>query len=127
VGLYIVVPVVIAQVRRNALLREGVKHFEQVVGKLGPVSVSALLLTLVLLVGFQGGAIIDQPLPIALLAVPILIQVVLNSGLAYWLNRLMGVQHCVAGPSALATSSSLRWLLPSVSLGSIRGGAGHRR
>lgn len=106
VGLYIVVPVVIAQVWRKALLRKGVKQFEQVVGRLGPFSISALLLTLVLLFAFQGEAIIDQPLVIALLAVPILIQVVLNSGLAYWLNRRMGVQHCVAGPSALIGASN---------------------
>lgn len=106
VGLYIVVPVVIAQVWRKALLRKGVKHFGQVVGKLGPLSISALLVTLVLLFAFQGEAIIDQPLVIALLAVPILIQVVLNSGLAYWLNRRMGVQHCVAGPSALIGASN---------------------
>ena len=106
VGLYIVVPVVIAQVWRKALLRKGVKHLEQAVGRLGPFSISALLLTLVLLFAFQGEAIIDQPLVIALLAVPILIQVVLNSGLAYWLNRRMGVQHCVAGPSALIGASN---------------------
>lgn len=106
VGLYIVVPVVIAQAWRKALLRKGVKHFESVVAKLGPLSISALLLTLVLLFAFQGEAILDQPLVIALLAVPILIQVVLNSGLAYWLNRRMGVQHCVAGPSALIGASN---------------------
>jgi ACR3 family arsenite transporter len=106
VGLYIVVPVVIAQVWRKALLRKGAKHFEAVVAKLGPYSISALLLTLVLLFAFQGEAIIDQPLVIALLAVPILIQVVMNSSLAYWLNRRMGVQHCVAGPSALIGASN---------------------
>lgn len=106
VGLYIVVPVVIAQAWRKALLRKGVKHFEAVVGRLGPLSISALLLTLVLLFAFQGEAILEQPLVIALLAVPILIQVVLNSGLAYWLNRRMGVQHCVAGPSALIGASN---------------------
>jgi ACR3 family arsenite transporter len=106
VGLYIVVPVVIAQVARKSLLRKGVRHFEQVVARLGPFSISALLLTLVLLFAFQGEAIIDQPLVIALLAVPILIQVILNSGLAYWLNRRLGVQHCVAGPSALIGASN---------------------
>jgi ACR3 family arsenite transporter len=106
VGLYIVVPVFIAQVWRKSLLRKGVKHFEAAVTRLGPLSMSALLLTLVLLFAFQGGAIIDQPLVIALLAVPILIQVVLNAGLAYWLNRRMGVQHCVAGPSALIGASN---------------------
>jgi ACR3 family arsenite transporter len=106
VALYIVVPVIISQVWRKALLAKGVQHFEALVAKLGPLSISALLLTLVLLFAFQGEAIIDQPLVIALLAVPILIQVVLNSGLAYWLNRRMGVQHCVAGPSALIGASN---------------------
>lgn len=106
VGLYIVVPVIIAQVWRKALLRRGVGHFQAVVAKLGPLSIAALLLTLVLLFAFQGEAILEQPLVIALLAVPILIQVVLNSGLAYWLNRKMGVAHCVAGPSALIGASN---------------------
>ncbi|WP_438999461.1 arsenic resistance protein, partial [Variovorax beijingensis] len=73
---------------------------------LGPWSISALLLTLVLLFAFQGEAIIRQPLVIALLAVPILIQVFLNSGLAYVLNRRLGVAHCVAGPSALIGASN---------------------
>lgn len=106
VGLYILIPVVIAQLWRKALLAQGAKHFEAVAGKLGPYSISALLLTLVLLFAFQGEAILDQPLVIALLAVPILIQVILNSALAYWLNRRMGVQHCVAGPSALIGASN---------------------
>jgi ACR3 family arsenite transporter len=106
VGLYIVVPVIIAQLWRRALLAKGTRHFETVVARLGPFSISALLLTLVLLFAFQGEAIIEQPLVIALLAVPILIQVVLNSGLAYWLNRRLGVQHCVAGPSALIGASN---------------------
>lgn len=106
VGLYIVVPVLIAQAWRRALLKRGVKHFERVVARLGPLSIAALLLTLVLLFAFQGEAILRQPLVIAVLAVPILVQVVLNSGLAYWLNRRMGVQHCVAGPSALIGASN---------------------
>ena len=106
VGLYIVVPVVIAQVWRKQLLSRGVDHFQAVVSRLGPFSIAALLLTLVLLFAFQGEAILQQPLVIALLAVPILIQVVFNSGLAYWLNRKMGVQHCVAGPSALIGASN---------------------
>lgn len=106
VGLYIVVPVTIAQAWRKSLLAQGVRHFEATVGKLGPLSMAALLLTLVLLFAFQGEAIIEQPLVIALLAVPILIQVILNSGLAYWLNRKMGVRHCVAGPSALIGASN---------------------
>jgi ACR3 family arsenite transporter len=106
VGLYIVVPVTISQVWRKALLRRGVGHFQATVAKLGPLSIAALLLTLVLLFAFQGEAILDQPLVIALLAVPILIQVVLNSGLAYVLNRKLGVKHCVAGPSALIGASN---------------------
>ena len=106
VGLYIVVPVIAAQLWRKALLARGVKHFEAVVARLGPLSISALLATLVLLFAFQGKALIEQPLVIALLAVPILLQVVLNSGLAYWLNRRLGVQHCVAGPSALIGASN---------------------
>ena len=96
----------ISQLWRKALLARSVAHFQDVVGKLGPFSILALLLTLVLLFAFQGEAILKQPLVIALLAVPILIQVVLNSGLAYWLNRKMGVQHCVAGPSALIGASN---------------------
>ncbi|NUZ08898.1 ACR3 family arsenite efflux transporter [Piscinibacter koreensis] len=106
VGLYIVVPVLIAQVWRKTLLKQGTSRFQSVVAKLGPISIAALLLTLVLLFAFQGEAILDQPLVIAILAVPILIQVVFNSGLAYWLNRKMGVQHCVAGPSALIGASN---------------------
>ncbi|MFD0666881.1 ACR3 family arsenite efflux transporter [Ramlibacter sp. MAHUQ-53] len=106
VGLYIVVPVVIAQAWRRALLARGTAHFEAVAARLGPFSISALLLTLVLLFAFQGEALLREPLVIALLAVPILLQVVLNSGLAYWLNRRFGVQHCVAGPSALIGASN---------------------
>lgn len=106
VGLYIVVPVIIAQLWRKQLLSRGTAHFQAVAARLGPFSIAALLLTLVLLFAFQGRAILEQPLVIALLAVPILIQVVLNSGLAYWLNRRMGVQHCVAGPSALIGASN---------------------
>ncbi|MGT2490321.1 ACR3 family arsenite efflux transporter [Cupriavidus basilensis] len=106
VALYIVVPVLISQVARKLLLKKGVGHFQRVVSKLGPYSISALLLTLVLLFAFQGKAIIDQPLVIALLAVPILIQVFFNSGLAYLLNRKLGVAHCVAGPSSLIGASN---------------------
>lgn len=106
VGLYIVIPVVLAQAWRKSLLGQGVQHFQVVASQLGPFSISALLLTLVLLFAFQGEAILKQPLVIALLAVPILIQVIVNSGLAYWLNRKLGVQHCVAGPSALIGASN---------------------
>jgi arsenite transporter len=106
VGLYIVVPVILSQLWRRQLLKRGGAHFQAIAAKLGPLSIAALLSTLVLLFAFQGDRIIEQPLVIALLAVPILIQVVLNSGLAYWLNRRMGVQHCIAGPSALIGASN---------------------
>ena len=106
VALYIVVPIAIAQGLRKRLLAQGLAHFHAVVSKLGPWSIAALLATLVLLFAFQGEAIIEQPLVIALLAVPILIQVILNSGLAYGLSRKMGVAHCVAGPSALIGASN---------------------
>jgi ACR3 family arsenite transporter len=106
VALYIVVPVVIAQLWRKALLRKGMPAFQAAVSRLGPWSISALLTTLILLFAFQGEQIVRQPLVIALLAVPIVVQVVLNSALAYWLNRQFGVQHCVAGPSALIGASN---------------------
>ncbi|MDM0044918.1 ACR3 family arsenite efflux transporter [Variovorax dokdonensis] len=106
VGLYIVVPVILSQLWRKALLRQGTAHFERVAARLGPFSIVALLMTLVLLFAFQGQAILEQPIVIALLAVPIFIQVVLNSGLAYVLNRKLGVKHCVAGPSALIGASN---------------------
>ncbi|MFZ6647807.1 ACR3 family arsenite efflux transporter [Undibacterium sp. TJN25] len=106
VGLYIVVPVMLAQGMRRALLSGGKAAFERKISTLGPYSIMALLLTLVLLFAFQGNAILAQPLVIALLAVPILIQVLFNSGLAYLLNRKLGVAHCVAGPSSLIGASN---------------------
>jgi len=106
VGLYIVVPVVLSQLLRGALLRRGPAHFDAVTARLGPLSIVALLATLVLLFAFQGTAILDQPLVIAMLAVPILIQVVFNAGLAYGLNRALGERHCIAGPSALIGASN---------------------
>ncbi|ALD90495.1 arsenite efflux pump ACR3 CMGI-7 [Cupriavidus gilardii CR3] len=106
VVLYIVIPVLIAQAIRKLLLARGEATYRRVTGALGPYSIAALLATLVLLFGFQGNAIVEQPLIILLLAVPILIQVVLNSGLAYFLNRKLGVAHCVAGPSALIGASN---------------------
>ena len=106
VGLYIVIPVLLAQVWRKLLLRDGEASFNATVQKIGPFSIGALLLTLVLLFAFQGKAILEQPLVIAMLAVPILIQVFFNSGLAYWLNRRLGVAHCVAGPSCLIGASN---------------------
>jgi len=106
VALYIVTPVIIAQVIRRMLLAKGEAALQGVLARLGPVSIAALLLTLVLLFGFQGEQIIAQPLVIALLAVPILIQVYFNAGLAYVLNRATGEAHCVAGPSALIGASN---------------------
>ncbi|ODU52427.1 MAG: arsenical-resistance protein [Lysobacteraceae bacterium SCN 69-48] len=107
VMLYIVVPVILAAIIRRAVLRKsGEQGLARLLHRLGPASLSALLLTLVLLFGFQGRQIVDKPLIIAMLAVPIVIQVYFNSGLAYWLNRKLGVAHCVAGPSALIGASN---------------------
>ncbi len=106
VVLYIVIPVIIAQLWRKALLAKGAEAFEAAMAKIGPWSIAALLLTLVLLFGFQGEAILRQPLVIALLAVPILIQVFFNSALAYWLNKRVGEKHDVACPSALIGASN---------------------
>jgi ACR3 family arsenite transporter len=107
VVLYIVVPVLVAQVlRRNVLASGGPGALASLLSKLQPLSLLALLATLVMLFGFQGKQILAQPLVIGLLAVPILIQVYFNAGLAYVLNRMAGEQHCVAGPSALIGASN---------------------
>ncbi|MFC2251510.1 ACR3 family arsenite efflux transporter [Labrys portucalensis] len=107
VGLYIVIPVMVAQwLRRRLLATGGQAGLDHFLARIGPLSLLALLATLVLLFGFQGKQIIAQPLVIALLAVPILIQVYFNAGLAYVLNRIAGEQHCVAGPSALIGASN---------------------
>jgi len=106
VVLYIVIPLALAQLWRKALLNKGPAHFDAVMAKIGPWSITALLATLVLLFAFQGRAIIEQPLVIALLAVPILIQVFFNASLAYWLNRQVGEKHSVACPSALIGASN---------------------
>lgn len=107
VVLYIVLPVIAAQVWRRSLLRSGGTHaLQRVLGRLGPVSLASLLLTLVLLFGFQGQQIVGQPLVILLLAVPILLQIYFNAGLAYLLNRRLGIEWCVAAPSALIGASN---------------------
>ena len=108
VVLYIVLPVIAAGLWRRWLLRDadGAERLRKVLARMHPVSLSALLITLLLLFGFQGGQIVARPLIILLLAVPILIQVYFNSGLAYWLNRKLGVAHCVAAPSALIGASN---------------------
>ena len=104
--LYIVIPVIVAQLWRRWLLAQGQARFDAVMARVGPWSTTALLATLVLLFAFQGRAILQQPLVIALLAVPILIQVFFNAGLAYWLNRALGESHSVACPSALIGASN---------------------
>jgi ACR3 family arsenite transporter len=107
VVLYIVVPVIAAQLWRRSLLNAGgAPALDRVLRTLGPISLASLLLTLVLLFGLQGQQIVAQPLVILLLAVPILVQVYFNAGLAYWLNRRLRVEWCVAAPSALIGASN---------------------
>ncbi|MGZ9112043.1 MAG: ACR3 family arsenite efflux transporter, partial [Rhodoplanes sp.] len=107
VVLYIVLPVIVAQILRSWLLAHGGEaRLARVLDGLQPISLTALLATLVLLFGFQGEQILRQPLVIVMLAVPILIQVYFNAGIAYFLNRLVGEEHCVAGPSALIGASN---------------------
>ena len=125
VVLYIVIPVILAQVIRQRLLTRGQAAFDAALAKTQPWSIAALLLTLVLLFAFQGDAIIRQPLVIALLAVPILIQVFFNSSLAYWLNRTVGEKHSIACPSALIGASNFFELAvaAAISLFGIESGA----
>ncbi|MDE2625453.1 MAG: ACR3 family arsenite efflux transporter [Betaproteobacteria bacterium] len=106
VALYILLPVVFSQLWRHALLRRGPQALEAALARLGPWSITALLATLVLLFAFQGDVLLNEPRVIALLAVPILIQVFFNAGLAYGLNRLLGESHAVACPSALIGASN---------------------
>ena len=104
--LYIVIPVILAQLWRRFLVKGGKAAFDAAMARIGPWSIGALLLTLVLLFAFQGEAILGQPLVIAMLALPILIQVLFNSALAYWLNKKVGEQHSIACPSALIGASN---------------------
>lgn len=106
VALYIVIPVVLAQIWRSALLKQGQQAFEAATHAIAPWSMAALLLTLILLFAFQGPSILQQPIVIGLLAVPILIQVLFNSSLAYWLNKTLGERHSIACPSALIGASN---------------------
>jgi ACR3 family arsenite transporter len=107
VVLYIVVPVIIAQILRRRVLADfGQAGFNRLLAVLQPISLVALLGTLVLLFGFQGEQIVKQPLIIGMLAVPIIIQVYFNSGVAYLLNRRLGEAHCIAAPSALIGASN---------------------
>ncbi len=125
VVLYIVIPVIIAQVIRKTLLRQGEQAFQKALSKIGPFSIAALLLTLVLLFAFQGEQIIAQPFVILLLAVPILIQVIVNSSLAYLANRQLGVSHDVAAPSCLIGASNFFELAvaTAISLFGLKSGA----
>ncbi|RIA37234.1 ACR3 family arsenite transporter [Hephaestia caeni] len=126
VVLYIVAPVIAAQLlRRRVLAAGGQPVLDRVLARLGPISLVALLATLILLFGFQGEAIIAQPLVIALLAVPILIQVYFNAGLAYWLSRRFGVAWCVAAPAALIGASNFFELAvaAAISLFGLKSGA----
>ncbi len=118
VVLYIFVPIVLAQVLRRRVLVVGRQAaLDRLLSKFQPLSLTALLITLVMLFGFQGEQIIRQPLIIALLAVPILIQVYFNSGLAYLLNRAVGERHNVAAPSALIGASNFFELAVAAAIG----------
>ena len=118
VGLYIVIPVILAQIVRMRLLAtQGMPGLQRLLATLQPVSLIALLTTLLLLFGFQGEQIVGQPLIIAMLAAPILIQVYFTSGLAYWLNRRLGEAHCVAAPSALIGASNFFELAVATAIG----------
>ena len=118
VALYILAPVVLAAaLRRRLLARGGTQRLQAALDRLSPLSLAALLAMLVLLFGFQGRQIIDQPLVIAVLAVPILVQVYFNAGLAYLLNRRLGVAHEVAGPSALIGASNFFELAVATAVG----------
>lgn len=126
VVLYIVVPVVVAQIWRKSLLgKDGDSALQKTIQKANPLSLNALLITLVLLFGFQGDQLLSQPMVIVLISVPILIQVYFNSGLAYLLNRKLRVAHCVAGPSALIGASNFFELAvaTAISLFGIQSGA----
>ncbi len=117
VVMYIVVPVLIAQAVRRAALKRGEANLARLLERMGLASITALLLTLVLLFAFQGKAILAQPLVIALLAVPILIQVIFNASLAYGLNRMLGERHSVACPSALIGASNFFELAVAAAIG----------
>ncbi|VVE87073.1 ACR3 family arsenite efflux transporter [Pandoraea bronchicola] len=122
---YILIPVAMAQGLRHALLRHRQEALQNAAAAAAPYSMSALLATLVLLFAFQGDVIIEQPVVIGLLAVPIVVQVMLNAGLAYMLNRKLGVAHCVAGPSSLIAASNFFELAvaTAISVFGLRSGA----
>jgi arsenite transporter len=123
VVLYIVLPVIIASLWRRRLVGRGRDQgrLQRLLASLQPVSLGALLFTLILLFGFQGRQIIEQPLIILLLAVPILVQVYFNSGLAYLLSRKLGVAHCIAAPAALIGASNFFGLQSGAALATVVG------
>ena len=116
VVMYIVLPLAIAQLARRHLRARGEALFQKALARVGPFSIVALLATLVLLFAFQGQAIIDQPLIIAMLAVPILLQGLLIAALGYWLNRKFCVAHAVAGPSTMIGASNFFELAVAVAI-----------
>lgn len=117
VFIYIIIPLLIAQILRLALISKGEIFFERTLKAFGNYSIGALLLMLVLIFSFQGQQIVEQPLVIALLAIPILIQVIFNSSLAYGLNRVLGEKHHIACPSALIGASNFFELAVATSIG----------
>jgi len=118
VGLYIIFPVIISQLVRKMILNTGgTASLSRFTARMQPISILALLATMVLLFGFQGKQILEQPSVIALLAIPILIQVYFNSGLAYVLNKKLGVAHSIAGPSALIGASNFFELAVATAIG----------
>ncbi len=122
---YILIPLALAQAVRRTLLTRGKARLAAVASAIAPYSMGALLATLVLLFAFQGEALLNEPLVIALLAVPIVLQVLLNAGLAYLVNRKLGVAHCVAGPSSLIAASNFFELAvaTAISVFGLRSGA----
>ncbi|OAM53227.1 arsenical-resistance protein [Methylovorus sp. MM2] len=116
--LYLIVPIFFSQLIKKVLMRDPLKIPRVLKAEvIQPISILALLITLILLFGFQGQQIVNQPSVIALLSIPILFQVYLNSGLAYWLNRKLGVAHCIAGPSALIGASNFFELAVATAIG----------
>lgn len=116
--LFIVVPVIVSQLWRRALIaRGGEAALARTLGRINPLALGALLLTLVLLFSLQGGQILDQPIVIALLAVPILIQVFFIWGISYWANRVVGEAHCVAAPSSMIAASNFFELAVATAIG----------
>ena len=116
VVMYIVIPLAIAQAVRAHLLKRGKPAFDAALAKISPFSIIALLATLVLLFSFQGRAIVEQPLVIGILAVPILLQTLFIAALGYWLNRSLKVRHDVAGPSTMIGASNFFELAVAVAI-----------